>query len=177
MKDAKDIVPIDLATYQGSAWIKHTVLDFGLYVIMSRISYNDNIPCGAFKANSILVMIRYFIHRKHFTFWPIKPCDVGGIFGCHRCAQFRKQIWIFLVVLKWQYRTNNVWALTPAEKDISILLLKGLGTNEISEIRSTKIGTVKLQVHKVLQKAGASNRAEFMSLFMDEFLDIATELE
>ena len=74
-------------------------------------------------------------------------------------------------------RKFDAWALTPAEKDISILLLKGLGTNEISEIRSTKIGTVKLQVHKVLQKAGASNRAEFMSLFMDEFLDIATEPE
>ena len=74
-------------------------------------------------------------------------------------------------------RKFDAWALTPAEKDISILLLKGLGTNEISEIRSTRIGTVKLQVHKVLQKAGASNRAEFMSLFMDEFLDIATEPE
>ncbi len=67
------------------------------------------------------------------------------------------------------------WSLTPAEKDISILLLKGLGTAEISEIRSTKIGTVNLQVHKVLQKAGATNRAEFMSLFMDEFLDLSTE--
>ena len=67
------------------------------------------------------------------------------------------------------------WSLTPAEKDISVLLLKGLGTSEISEIRSTKLGTVKLQVHKVLQKAGATNRAEFMSLFMDEFLDLSSE--
>ena len=67
------------------------------------------------------------------------------------------------------------WSLTPAEKDISVLLLKGLGTSEISEIRSTKLGTVKLQVHKVLQKAGATNRAEFMSLFMDDFLDLSSE--
>jgi len=67
------------------------------------------------------------------------------------------------------------WSLTPAEKDISVLLLKGLGTSEISEIRSTKLGTVKLQVHKVLQKAGAANRAEFMSLFMDDFLDLGSE--
>ena len=67
------------------------------------------------------------------------------------------------------------WGLTPAEKDISVLILKGLGTSEISEIRSTKLGTVKLQVHKILQKAGASNRAEFMSLFMDDFLDLGAE--
>ena len=67
------------------------------------------------------------------------------------------------------------WGLTPAEKDVSILLLKGLGTVEISEIRSTKLGTVKLQVHKVLQKAGATNRAEFLSLFIDEFLDLGLE--
>ena len=67
------------------------------------------------------------------------------------------------------------WGLSPAEKDISVLILKGLGTSEISEIRSTKLGTVKLQVHKILQKAGASNRAEFMSLFMDDFLDLGAE--
>lgn len=69
------------------------------------------------------------------------------------------------------------WALTPAEKDISILLLKGLGTAEISEMRSTKLGTVKLQVHKILQKAGAKNRAEFMSLFIDDFLDFRDEID
>jgi len=68
------------------------------------------------------------------------------------------------------------WALTPAEKDISILLLKGLGTAEISEMRSTKLGTVKLQVHKILQKSGATNRAEFMSLFIDDFLDFEAEI-
>jgi DNA-binding CsgD family transcriptional regulator len=67
------------------------------------------------------------------------------------------------------------WGLSPAEKDISVLILKGLGTFEISEIRSTKLGTVKLQVHKILQKAGASNRAEFMSLFLDDFLDLGAE--
>lgn len=67
------------------------------------------------------------------------------------------------------------WNLTPAEKDISVLLLKGFGTSEISELRSTKLGTVKLQVHKVLQKAGATNRAEFMSMFMDDFLDLGSE--
>ena len=69
------------------------------------------------------------------------------------------------------------WDLTPAEKDISMLLLKGLGTAEIAEMRSTKLGTVKLQVHKILQKAGATNRAEFMSLFIDDFLDFGAEID
>ena len=69
------------------------------------------------------------------------------------------------------------WDLTPAEKDISMLLLKGLGTAEIAKMRSTKLGTVKLQVHKILQKAGATNRVEFMSLFIDDFLDFGAEID
>ncbi|MGC6392113.1 MAG: helix-turn-helix transcriptional regulator [Alphaproteobacteria bacterium] len=66
----------------------------------------------------------------------------------------------------------DFWEFTAAERDIALLLLKGFSTASISEFRATQIGTVKVQVHNLLKKARVNSRIEFMSLFMDEFLDI-----
>ena len=67
------------------------------------------------------------------------------------------------------------WDMSLAEKDIALLILRGLGTSDIAETRKTTLGTVKLQTHKVLQKAGVKSRVEFMSLFMDEFMGIGAK--
>tara|TARA_B110000977_G_scaffold92482_1_gene122518 strand:- start:731 stop:1240 length:510 start_codon:yes stop_codon:yes gene_type:complete len=67
------------------------------------------------------------------------------------------------------------WGLTSAEQDIALLTLRGLKNSDIAELRNTALGTVKLQSHKVLQKSGASSRTEFMSIFMEEFMDVGMD--
>ncbi|WRQ45452.1 helix-turn-helix transcriptional regulator [Rhodobacterales bacterium FZCC0083] len=64
------------------------------------------------------------------------------------------------------------WQLTVAEKDVALLLLRGLNTSDIAELRSVSVGTIKVQAHNVFGKSGVSSRVEFMALFMDEFIDI-----
>ena len=64
------------------------------------------------------------------------------------------------------------WELTVAEKDVALLLLRGLNTSDIADLRSVSIGTIKVQAHNVFGKSGVSSRVEFMALFMDEFIDI-----
>lgn len=64
------------------------------------------------------------------------------------------------------------WALTPAEKDVALLLLRGLSTADIAELRRSSVGTVKVHAHHVFGKAAVGSRVEFMALFMDEFIDI-----
>ena len=64
------------------------------------------------------------------------------------------------------------WELTVAEKDVALLLLRGLNTSDIADLRSVSVGTIKVQAHKVFGKSGVSSRVEFMALFMDEFIDI-----
>lgn len=66
----------------------------------------------------------------------------------------------------------NQWGLSDAEQDIALLMLRGLSNSDIADLRDTKLGTVKLQSHKVLQKSGTTSRTEFMSIFMDEFMDV-----
>lgn len=64
------------------------------------------------------------------------------------------------------------WKLTPAEQDVALLLLRGLPSDQIASLRNVALGTIKVQSHNVMQKAGVVSRVELMSVFMDEFIDI-----
>ena len=67
------------------------------------------------------------------------------------------------------------WGLSPAERDIAMYMLKGLSISEIATARATAEGTIKAQSSSIFRKTGVNSRTELMSLFMDEFLDVAPE--
>lgn len=63
------------------------------------------------------------------------------------------------------------WSLTPSERDVSLLAIKGFSIAEIAEIRKTKEGTIKAQCNAIYRKAGVSGRPQLLSLFIEELLD------
>lgn len=67
-------------------------------------------------------------------------------------------------------RQFSAWGLTNAERDVAFCLLKGLSTLDIAGLRSTSEGTVKAQMNAVYRKAKVSNRAQLVSLFIDDLL-------
>lgn len=62
------------------------------------------------------------------------------------------------------------WALTPSEKDVALLAIKGLSINEIASIRETKEGTIKAQCNAIYRKAGVSGRPQLLSVFIEELM-------
>ena len=62
------------------------------------------------------------------------------------------------------------WALTPSERDVALLAIKGLSLAEIADIRQTKQGTIKAQCNAIYQKAGVSGRPQLLSLFIEELM-------
>ena len=66
------------------------------------------------------------------------------------------------------------WALTPAERDVGMLALKGLDVAEIAQLRGAAAGTVRAQLSRVYAKAGVTGRAQFASVFVEELLDPPT---
>ena len=64
-----------------------------------------------------------------------------------------------------------IWAFTNSETDVAKLILRGMSLKEIAEARTVSIGTIKAQTNSILKKSGAENRAAFLGLFIDEFLD------
>jgi DNA-binding NarL/FixJ family response regulator len=62
------------------------------------------------------------------------------------------------------------WQLSPAEKEIALLLLKGLSHKEIAEIRSVSETTVRQQARSLYRKAGLSGRNDLAAFFLEDLL-------
>ena len=67
-------------------------------------------------------------------------------------------------------RQFEKWALTPAERDIALLQLKGLRHKEIAELRKTSERTVRQQALAIYRKAGLSGRTDLAAFFLEDLL-------
>jgi DNA-binding CsgD family transcriptional regulator len=62
------------------------------------------------------------------------------------------------------------WELSPAEREVALLLVKGLASNEIATVRGTSERTVRQQSQAVYRKAGLAGRAELAAFFLEDLL-------
>lgn len=62
------------------------------------------------------------------------------------------------------------WGLSPAEREVALLLLKGLSHKEIAGLRATSERTVRQQSLAVYRKAGLSGRADLAAFFLEDLL-------
>ncbi|QTR46349.1 helix-turn-helix transcriptional regulator [Thiothrix litoralis] len=64
----------------------------------------------------------------------------------------------------------TTWDFTPSEKEVALLLLKGLSFDEIAGMRDTKEKTVRQQATAIYRKSGLNGRHEFAAWFFEDFL-------
>jgi len=71
------------------------------------------------------------------------------------------------------------WQLTAAEREVGLLMLKGLSHREVAEIRQTSEATVRQQALVVYRKSGLANRTQLSAFFLEDLLlpPAARELE
>lgn len=62
------------------------------------------------------------------------------------------------------------WTLSPAEKEVALLLLKGLSHKEIAEVRSITEATARQQARAVYKKSGLSGRNDLAAFFLEDLL-------
>lgn len=62
------------------------------------------------------------------------------------------------------------WALSPAEKEVALLLLKGLSHKEIAEVRAITEATARQQARAVYKKAGLTGRHDLAAFFLEDLL-------
>lgn len=62
------------------------------------------------------------------------------------------------------------WALTPAERDVALFVIKGLSPAEIARMRDAAEGTVKAQCNAVYRKAGVAGRFQLLGLFIEDLM-------
>jgi DNA-binding CsgD family transcriptional regulator len=66
------------------------------------------------------------------------------------------------------------WRLTAAEKEVALLLLKGLSHKEVAQVRSITEATARQQARGVYRKAGLTGRHDLAAFFLEDLLLPAT---
>ena len=72
--------------------------------------------------------------------------------------------------LKTISRKFDEWGLSESEREIALLLIKGLSINEIAQVRNTRPGTIKSQSNAIYRKAGLRGRSELVAYFVEDLL-------
>lgn len=62
------------------------------------------------------------------------------------------------------------WNLTEAEREVALLLLKGLSIKEIASVRATSERTIREQARSIYTKAGLTGRAALSAFFLEDLL-------
>jgi DNA-binding CsgD family transcriptional regulator len=64
----------------------------------------------------------------------------------------------------------KAWALTQAEAEVGMLMLKGLSHQEIADVRNASERTIRDQARAVYRKSGLSGRSELSAFFLEDLL-------
>jgi DNA-binding NarL/FixJ family response regulator len=67
-------------------------------------------------------------------------------------------------------RQFDEWALTPAEKETALFLLKGYSHKEVASLTRRSERTVRQHAVSVYRKSGLSGRAELAAFFFEDML-------
>jgi DNA-binding CsgD family transcriptional regulator len=62
------------------------------------------------------------------------------------------------------------WNFTEAEREVALLLLKGLSVKEIAAVRATSQRTIRAQAVALYGKAGLTGRAALSAFFLEDLL-------
>ncbi len=62
------------------------------------------------------------------------------------------------------------WNLTEAEREVALLLLKGLSLKEVATVRATSERTVRAQARSLYAKANLTGRAALSAFFLEDLL-------
>ena len=62
------------------------------------------------------------------------------------------------------------WNLTDAEREVALLLLKGLSHKEIAAVRASSERTVREQARSLYAKAGLTGRAALSAFFLEDLI-------
>lgn len=94
----------------------------------------------------------------------------GDLAGSRREAlEWRKKAQNLLLGLGREINDQfSRWSLSPAEKEVALLLLKGYSHKEVARLRNISEATARQQARAAYQKAGVSGRHELAAFFLED---------
>lgn len=69
------------------------------------------------------------------------------------------------------------WNMTPAEREVGLLLLKGLSHREIASLRANTEATVRQQAQSIYRKANLPGKTAFVAYFLEDLFVPEDEMD
>ncbi len=154
------VAGIDLITdLQQSISMVHVLLELLMVAI------------GLLAASAIALRLRRATHDTH-----VLRAQAAGLKENLRASQEEAARWrgeaaTFIAGLSTAIDAQFArWGLSPAEREIALLLLKGLSHKEVASVRSVSETTIRQQARSLYRKAGLSGRNELAAFFLEDLL-------
>ena len=124
------------------------------------------VPLALLTAVPVLLTYRTFLVYKNQQAL-IRDLDAARIQG----RQWRDETRMLLKGLGEAIdRQFLAWKLTEAEREVGLLILKGMSLKEIAAMRLTSERTIRAQAQSIYAKAGLSGRAALSAFFLEDLL-------
>lgn len=104
-------------------------------------------------------------HREQLSL--MRDLETARSEGAHWRADMRELLKGLSTAIDAQFER---WQLTLAEREIALLMLKGLSHKEIAVVRNTQERTIRQQAQSIYGKANLSGRAALSAFFLEDLL-------
>jgi DNA-binding CsgD family transcriptional regulator len=102
-------------------------------------------------------------HQEKMTL--IRDLGIARKEGQHWRSKVQSKLNGIRVEMDAQFRQ---WGMTAAERDVALLILKGLNHKEIAALRGTSEATVRHHAQSIYQKADLPGRTAFSAYFLED---------
>ena len=118
-------------------------------------------------AVGVVVLFRAIARQRDEQRVLIRDLEIARLQGQHWRSEARALIDGLGNAIEAQFER---WNLTDAEREVALLLLKGLSLKEVATVRATTERTIRAQARSVYSKAGLTGRAALSAFFLEDLL-------
>jgi DNA-binding CsgD family transcriptional regulator len=112
---------------------------------------------------ALLVQRMHVQHEEKMAL--IRDLDIARAEGDSWRAKVQSHLAGIRIEMEKQF---DEWGMTDAEKEIGMLILKGLSHKEVSTLRGTSEATVRQQAQSIYQKSNLPGKTAFSAYFLED---------
>ncbi len=154
------------------------IVGIGLYILLDLIEDPDSSPLDivlnlleitplVLTCVGLVVLFQFSLRQRDEHLHVVRDLEMARIQGQRWRNDARSHLKGLGEAIEGQF---NLWNLTESEREVALLLLKGLSSKEVAAVRATSERTVREQARSVYSKAGLSGRSALSAFFLEDLL-------
>lgn len=162
------------------------VFSFGLLIVLEIVTETDEVEFADILVDALGLLLMVFttvglallFHRMQTQHEEkldlIKSLDIARAEG----SEWRKKAEAHLMGLRNELSVQfECWGMSAAERDVGMLILKGLSHKEIARLRGTTEATVRQQAQSIYQKSDLPGKTAFSAYFLEDLIASDTDMQ